>query len=74
MEMRKRPTATTSSKIGIARLSPFSTIPAIANLPARVGIRFALRNTNSPGIASQCEKRQGPNNIAPAFTEWRHFP
>ena len=52
IETRRRPTATTSSKIGIARVTPFNTNPAMASLPAGVGIRFARRATSSPGIAS----------------------
>ena len=42
----------TSSKIGIARLTPFSANPAIANLSFGVGLRVALRAASSPGIAS----------------------
>ena len=39
-------------KIGIARVIPFNTNPAMANFPARVGIRVALRAASSPGIAN----------------------
>src|SRR5262249_28068100 len=52
VETRTRPTAITSSKIGIARLTAFKANPALANLQARVGLRFALRAASSPGIAS----------------------
>jgi len=52
----------------------------MANLPARVDVvdtRVALTPANSPGTASakitKRKKRQSPNNIATALTEWRHF-
>ena len=50
--MRTRPTAIPSSKIGIARVTPFNTNPATANLPAGVGRRVALTPVSRPGIAS----------------------
>jgi len=50
--MRARHVATTISRIGIARVIPFNANPAMANLPACVGLRVALRAESSPGIAS----------------------
>ena len=52
VETRRRPAATTSSKIGSARLTPFNANPTMANLAVRVGLRVALRAASSPGIAS----------------------
>jgi hypothetical protein len=51
VERKRRPTASTTSKIGIASVTAFNANPAMANLPARVGVRLALRAASSPGIA-----------------------
>jgi hypothetical protein len=50
--MRRRPTAKTSTKIGIRRLRLFSKNVAVTNFPARARLRLALNAARKPEVAS----------------------